>query len=276
MSVIRHSDPDAFLAAAEPALTRRETAAAFAAWVGSLKTNPARNGEVYLATYIGPDGRGAAIRRSDGPLVFEDADPAAAVAFARDLVGECPRLSGVVGKLAACEAFVRMWSVETGRAHELRVHLRYFMLTHVAPVPPVAGAPRLAGKQDGAWLIEAQHMFMVEAGVPESPERVVAAIPHRIEDGRYWIWDDRGAQAYAGWTPAGVEAARIAPVFTLPLSRRRGYATALVAALSHSLLAQGRQRMFLMTDVANPTSNAIYQRIGFRPQSDIYHFDFVD
>ena len=55
-----------------------------------------------------------------------------------------------------------------------------------------------------------------------------------------------------------------------------GYATALVAELARSLQAAGRRRLFLVTDVANPTSNAIYSRIGFRPGTDIYRFDFVD
>ena len=62
----------------------------------------------------------------------------------------------------------------------------------------------------------------------------------------------------------------------MPAARGRGYATALVAALARALLAAGRRRLFLVTDVANPTSNAIYARIGFRPENDIYHFDLVD
>ena len=37
----------------------------------------------------------------------------------------------------------------------------------------------------------------------------------------------------------------------------------------------GKERLFLMTDLANPTSNAIYARIGYRALSDFWHFDFV-
>ena len=65
-------------------------------------------------------------------------------------------------------------------------------------------------------------------------------------------------------------------MYTPPPLRGRGYATALVAALSQALLDDGRQRLFLITDLANPVSNAIYARIGFQPQSDLFHFDFLD
>jgi GNAT superfamily N-acetyltransferase len=277
MSVNRHTDPDAFLAAAQPALARSETAAAaFAAWVGALKASTAPDGDVYLATYAHDRSVGAAMRRPDGPVVFENADPAAAAAFAHDLAADCPRLSGIVGTLPACESFAHAWSERTGRVHVLRFHMRHFMLTAVADVPAAIGAPRVAGDGDCDWLKEAQYAFLVEVGVSDNPERIMAAVPRRVAGGHYWIWDDTGAKALAAWTPAGDDAARIAPVYTLPGARTRGYATALVAALSRALLAGGRQRLFLLTDVANPTSNAVYSRIGFRPQSDIYHFDFVD
>ena len=67
----------------------------------------------------------------------------------------------------------------------------------------------------------------------------------------------------SGWggpTPNGI---RVGPVYTPPELRGRGYATALVAELSQTLLDGGRSFVFLYTDLANPTSNAIYERIGY-------------
>jgi uncharacterized protein len=77
------------------------------------------------------------------------------------------------------------------------------------------------------------------------------------------LWDDGEAVSVAGFggeTPNGI---RIGPVYTPPELRGRGYATALVAELSAQLLAEGRRFCFLYTDLANPTSNAIYERIGY-------------
>ena len=68
----------------------------------------------------------------------------------------------------------------------------------------------------------------------------------------------------AGWggpTPNGI---RVGPVYTPSARRGHGYATALTAELSLRLLAGGRRFCFLYTDLANPTSNVIYERIGYR------------
>ena len=84
------------------------------------------------------------------------------------------------------------------------------------------------------------------------------------------LWEDGGEPvSLAGWggpTPNGI---RIGPVYTPPELRGRGYATALSAELSQRLLdgrlfEGGRRFCFLYTDLANPTSNAIYERIGYR------------
>ena len=40
-------------------------------------------------------------------------------------------------------------------------------------------------------------------------------------------------------------------------------------------MERGKRKLFLTTDVANPTSNAIYARIGFRPENDDCGFDFI-
>ena len=100
-------------------------------------------------------------------------------------------------------------------------------------------------------------------------------MPQFHAQGRYRIWEDGGRAAFAGWSDAGDGDARVGPVYTPPAMREHGYATALVAALSRELIDAGRRRLFLTTDVANPTSNAIYARIGYRGVSDFYHFDFV-
>ncbi len=93
-------------------------------------------------------------------------------------------------------------------------------------------------------------------------------LPERVARGDFRIWDDGGRVAYAGFNDAAPDFARIAPVYTLPAHRGRGYATALVAAMSRELLARGKRKLFLTTDLANPTSNAIYARIGFRAEND--------
>jgi predicted GNAT family acetyltransferase len=64
-------------------------------------------------------------------------------------------------------------------------------------------------------------------------------------------------------------------VYTPPELRGRGYASALTAALTEQLL-QRRRFCYLYTDLANPTSNSIYRRIGYRPVTDITLWRFAE
>ena len=275
MRVTRHTDPDAFIVAAAPMSARGLASASFfEGWAHSLKrTPPQANDRVYLATIAN---RGAVIQRDEGPAVVGQSDPEAAAAFAADLASEWPALQGVVGAPGACEAFARTWREATGRGAVERVRLRQHTLTAVADVPAVKGAPFISDEADVAWLVEAYLAFITEVGMPDSQERARARMPARIVRGDFRLWMDDGPVAFAGFNDAAPEFARIAPVYTFPGHRGRGYATALVAALSRELLATGKRRLFLTTDIANPTSNAIYARIGFVPETDEVHLDFVD
>lgn len=278
MRVTRHTDPDTFLAAVAPMQDRGEASASlFAGWAHGMKrTPPPPDEHVYLATCIESGSCGAAMQRGDSPAIVGQSDAAAAAALAEDLAGDWPGLQGVVGALVACEAFARRWRDLTGRSHALRFRLRQHALTVVADVPDPPGAPRVAGEADIPWLVAEQLAFVAEVGIHDSRERIRALLPTRVAHGEFRIWDDHRPVALAGFSDAAPEFTRIAPVYTLPDCRRRGYATALVASLSRELLARGRRKLFLTTDVANPTSNAIYTRIGYRPENDEYHFDFVD
>jgi predicted GNAT family acetyltransferase len=94
---------------------------------------------------------------------------------------------------------------------------------------------------------------------------VVRGVEHRLSSPRAGLvlWDDDGPASLAGFgghTPNGI---RIGPVYTPPERRGRGYASALVAELSAELLSQGRRFCFLYTDLADPTANRIYERIGY-------------
>jgi hypothetical protein len=47
-----------------------------------------------------------------------------------------------------------------------------------------------------------------------------------------------------------------------------------VAAVSQSQLDAGRRSLYLFTDLANPTSNHIYQAIGYEPVRDVADWRF--
>ena len=117
------------------------------------------------------------------------------------------------------------------------------------------------------WLTAFAHEALGEAAhVTEAEE----TYRRREEDpeGAWLLWDDDGPVSLAGYgnpTPTGT---RVGPVYTPPEHRGRGYATSLVADLTAERLAAGLAFCFLFTDLANPTSNAIYARIGYEPVAD--------
>ena len=97
----------------------------------------------------------------------------------------------------------------------------------------------------------------------------------RVHEGSVFIWDDGrrlvSMAAWSGRTPNGV---RVNFVYTPPEYRRSGYASACVADLTQRLLNEGRAFCCLYTDLANPTSNKIYQTIGYRPVCEMSDFHF--
>jgi predicted GNAT family acetyltransferase len=76
----------------------------------------------------------------------------------------------------------------------------------------------------------------------------------------------------AGAVPATGGVVRIGPVYTPPDRRARGYATACVEALSRSIVDAG-DTAILYTQLANPTSNGIYRRIGYEPVLEVLRYE---
>jgi len=134
---------------------------------------------------------------------------------------------------------------------------------------------RLPRQDEHDLLLAWQLAFIEEVGLSDDPARIQRVFARRLEQGTVRVWDDDGVVSLAGYGDGGTDVARVAPVFTPPEHRRRNYASALVGALSRELFEQGKRAMFLTTDVANPTSNSIYRKIGYLPAADHYHFDFL-
>jgi predicted GNAT family acetyltransferase len=103
-------------------------------------------------------------------------------------------------------------------------------------------------------------------------QRIAAA---RIAEGDFLLWfDAEGVPvSVAGFTPIVAGTARIGPVYTPPELRGRGYAGAVTAAAGQTLRDRGAAEVLLFTDLANPTSNALYQRIGYRAVTDRVRLD---
>ena len=192
------------------------------------------------------------------------------------LDGELP---GVLGPKEVAARFAERWTARHGTAGRVKTAERIFQLDQVVqPERPAVGRWRLLGQGDRAILARWIVAFIEEAyGEPadiDDPEAVAQRWIDQV--GRIgYVWEDDGEVVSfvgaSGETPNGI---RIGPVYTPPDRRGRGYASSLTAAASQDQLERGRRFCFLFTDLANPTSNKIYQAIGYRPVVDVDEWRF--
>jgi uncharacterized protein len=271
VDVQRIEDPAAFLDAAEPRLLADEARHNLLLGLArTLRDHPSVYPEYRLWLVREGDGLvGAALRTPPFNVVVAQPESDSVLRALAAAIDE--ELPGVVGALPEAEIFAAAWSAKTGSTPHRTLSTRIFALERVRPVSGVAGAMRAAGEEDRPLLVDWLRAFGDEA-LPEGEARHEAEsfVEHRLsaEDAGLVLWKDGGPVSLAGYggsTPNGI---RVGPVYTPPELRGRGYASALVAELSTMLLAEGRSFCFLYTDLANPTSNRIYERIGYERVCD--------
>jgi predicted GNAT family acetyltransferase len=232
--------------------------------------------DTYLASVGDDSAVVAACLHSTVGAVLLTAGPAPAMTLmAADMAerGRTPR--GMIGPLDACESFAREWMLRTAQRHELRFHLRHYELHRPPTLSKARGYMRAAEQGEHEPLLAWALAFLEEVGLSDEKAKAQRVFARRLEQGMVRLWDDGGVVAMAGYGDGGTDIARIAPVYTPLKHRRNNYASALVGELSRELFERGKRAVFLTTDVANPTSNSIYRKIGYEAAADHYHFDFL-
>jgi len=268
-----HAQADQFLLARE---AEHNLLIGLASRVGSRDWAP---GETLLAAVVRGDRPVLVGVRAGFHLVLsESEDPDAVRPLADAVHTSLGTLSGVNGPNAVVRRFVDAWIAVTDAQAHLAMAQRIYRASSVRNPDAVAGLMRTATLADRDLLIEWVGAFHVEATQGPAMESAVDNVDRRLSDGQggvvLWERDGRPVSmaAVTGPTPNGI---RVGLVYTPPRARDRGYASALVAALTQRELEGGRQFCFLYTDLANPTSNKIYQRIGYEPVTDaeVHVFD---
>ncbi|MGY5007473.1 GNAT family N-acetyltransferase [Streptomyces sp. 900105755] len=185
-------------------------------------------------------------------------------------------VSGICADGATAEAFAAAWERRTGvpgKLHELQRLYRLAELT--SPVPAPEGRARVAEASDRDLLVRWYEGFVADAGLRVGGDAGEWA-DFRLSYGGVTLWEtpDGTPVSLAGLTPAVAGQVRVAPVYTPPELRGRGYAGAVTAEVSRAARAAGAAEVLLFTDLANPTSNALYQRIGYREVADWAVYEF--
>ena len=282
VQVERVPDAQAFLDAAGPFLERREAEHNLLFGIAaSLIADPQRpmTAPAYLAVVRrGEDVVAAGIMTPPYNLVLSwSDDPAAMPALAEELGRARIDVPGLTAPPPVAQAFSDAWLGPHGQVAVRTLAERIYRLERVIPIHGVPGAMRIAGTAERDLLVSWMHAFLAEAlGHPRSVEAEIL-IDGALRTGSriFYLWEVDGRPVsmagVTGPTPNGI---RIGPVYTPTEERGHGYASALTAAASQAQLDQGRRFVFLFTDLANPTSNKIYQAIGYEPVTDVDQWSF--
>jgi len=204
-------------------------------------------------------------------LVLSEGAVAGLAALAHGLGNAGIDLPGVVGPPALVESFLDCWTDYRDVKVRRRVDQRIYVVRAVNFPSAVGGKPMMASSGDLDLALEWLMAFYDEA-TPEAPQDPAAArvlLREKIEAKCLFLWEHGGVKTslvgIGRPTPNGFS---VGPVYTPPAHRNLGYATALVAVASQAILEMGKRFAVLYTDLSNPTSNSIYQKIGYRPVCD--------
>ncbi|MEU8462323.1 GNAT family N-acetyltransferase [Streptomyces sp. NPDC029003] len=223
--------------------------------------------------WTGPDGAvaGALLRTPPFPLVL-GALPAEAVQALGGHLATEPLLAPVTAvdaRRADADTLTGAWGRPVRVVEESRLHR---LGTLAAPDPAPSGRARRARAADLPLLLRWTAEFNRETDQPARPTE--AALRDRISFGGFLLWEDAGRPvSLAGFLRPIGGASRIAPVYTPPADRGHGYAAGVTHAATGAAHAAGAREVLLFTDVANPTSNGIYRRLGYTPVEDRVHLE---
>ena len=185
-------------------------------------------------------------------------------------------IPGVVSEKSLAERFAQCYTAAKNMNYRVEFKQRIYELQKVNPEILNVGSLRSLQESDMSffpyWFEEFQHDAF------NSEERVKADYKnyyYQISKGDIFILEhERTAVSMAKISRKMKTVCGVALVYTPPYFRKKGYASSCVAALSRLILEQGYSKCVLYTDLANPTSNAIYQKIGYEPICDSLEIKF--
>lgn len=283
MHLTTHLTADEFLRDVQADLARAEAANNLMLGIAMrLTARPERIKQPPYFAAVAADGRLLAAALMTPPnrlIVFgPQADRGSALdMIARDLETRGLPVPGVSGEPGAALAFAEAWRAISGAAHRRILRGRAYELRKVTPPPGAPGRLRAATPEDvdrvGQWHFEFQSEAMHGRVSLEQALEIAAA---RVADGDVFVWEDGQPASMAVRQRPTLTGISLGSVYTPPPRRGRGYASACVAGLSQLCLDSGYQFCMLFTDLENPTSNSIYQKMGYKPVGDYHEYVFEE
>ena len=179
---------------------------------------------------------------------------------------------GVIAEKSLAEAFAEAYTTQHKSTFTIAMSQRIYQLTQVNPAIPQVGNLRPLQEQDMYFFPYWKEAFNATldytATTMDMPLHSQTYLDRLVSNTIYILEVEGIPVSMAGISRPMERVVGVGHVYTPPYYRGKGYASAAVAKLSQQLLDKGFEKCVLYTDLANPTSNSIYQKIGYAPIGD--------
>lgn len=285
MKVEFHDDPESFYDFVKPFLVDHEAENnIILAILNTIIESPERYGKEkpdLITVMENEDMKLVLIRTPPFNPILSYTDDISTIDFLiEEFIKKGVEVPGLLGCKEIAKKFVELWCEKKDLSYKVVMNQRIYKLQNVSEEALGNREYVIANKTHKDLILKWAREFITEALPHEKEDSILQSLERSkkdIEGGRIFLLIDNGKPVSmvrkAGKTPNGN---LVNFVYTPPSLRRRGYATELVAHLSKYLLNEGNKYCFLFTDLMNPTSNSIYQKVGYRPITDYDQYEFEE
>ena len=277
MEVVPHTDVGEFARLARPLLEADPVRHTIALTALDALCRGREEAGLLLTVHDDAGLAGVVLRTTGWPLVLSALPAALADVVAGHVRATGHEVDAANGPVTSVEAFAAAYTARTGATVHVAMRERLFRLSTLVPPSGVAGAARRAEPRDVDLLATWQLAFLHEAvAALRPPSDPRPAVHDAATRGGLVLWEVDGRPvAYATARRPLAGTSRVGPVYTPPEHRGQGYGAAVTAAATRWALDHGARHVALFTDLANPTTNRLYPRLGYRPVHDALEVRFV-
>lgn len=212
-------------------------------------------------------------------LIISNLSTESILALADQLYFDQINFPGIVGPVIPAELFAKTWAGLTEQKYKIGMAQKIYQLEKVIPPKPASGSISVCTEKHQDLITQWVYEFSLESLPHEANtiERAREFAVNKIPKGEVYIWSDEkdvpvSMNSVGRPTKHGIS---VSAVYTPKKLRNKGYASALVAGTSQRMLDQGKKICVLYTDLSNPTSNKIYQNIGYQEIAASVNYIFV-
>lgn len=271
IEVRRDDDPQAVLDEAGPFLAHDPILNNLILTILSAEALHPQSAPYWIASKGGEIVGMAMQSRRDGAILLPAMPLEVAAAMGSAIGSHSDDPSGVSGEARLAARFAAEWAERRKSGAVPVAGRRIYEARAIREGPTGGGTTESATAAHHALVRDWTAAFNAEIGEPLNS--TLELVTRRVSAREIWLWNDGGPRAIASLRPPVHATVRVSLVYTPPEHRRHGYAEALVRSLTSRLLAEG-QRPMLYADLANPSSNGIYRRIGYEAAAEIVHYRF--